>query len=348
MPARRTMTNGHVMGRAMQAIEIHGAGGPDVLRLAECPIPTPGPGEVLIEVAAAGVNRADLAQRQGHYPPPPGASDIPGLEVSGWIVGGDPRPAGLAHGDAVCALLTGGGYAQFCTAPAAQCLPVPRGFTQVEAAALPEACFTVWSNVFERGALAPGETLLVHGGASGIGTTAIMLAHALGHAVYATAGTDARVRAIVALGCTRGINHRREDFVAVVRRETRGRGVDVVLDMVGGGYLARNLACLADDGRLVIIATPGGASGLLDCGQVLYRRLTVTGSGLRGRPVAYKAGVAQALRERVWPLLAAGTFRPVVHRTFPLAAAREAHALMEGGTQIGKLVLALRETAGSC
>ncbi|HEX7326894.1 MAG TPA: NAD(P)H-quinone oxidoreductase [Rhodanobacteraceae bacterium] len=323
----------------MQTVEITEPGGPEVLRAAARPTPTAGPGEVLIQVAAAGVNRADVAQRQGRYPPPAGASAIPGLEVAGRLVGGDAAAGGLKVGDSVCALVTGGGYAEYCIAPAVQCLPVPRGLTLVEAAALPETYFTVWSNVFERGRLAAGETLLVHGGASGIGTTAIQLAHAFGHTVYATAGSDARVAAIEALGCTRAINYHTRDFVADVRALTHGRGVDVILDMVAGDYVARDVDALADDGRLVLIATLGGARAALDCTQVLYRRLTITGSGLRSRPVAYKAGVARALRERVWPLLEAGTVRPIVHATFPLAEAARAHALMESGAQIGKIVL---------
>ncbi|MDY0309987.1 MAG: NAD(P)H-quinone oxidoreductase, partial [Castellaniella sp.] len=234
------------------------------------------------------------------------------------------------------------GYAQFCVAPAAQCLPVPAGLSMIEAAALPETYFTVWSNVFDRGALAPGETLLVHGGASGIGTTAIALARAFGHTVYATAGSPDRVRAIEALGCTRGIDYRAQDFVAEIKALTDGRGVDVILDMVAGDYLARNIEVLADDGRLVMIALLGGARGTLNCGQVMRRRLTVTGSTLRARPVAFKARIATALRERVWPLLESGAVRPSIHAAFPLAEAARAHAMMDAGEQIGKIVLAVR------
>ncbi len=321
----------------MQAIEITAPGGPDVLRLADRPTPEPGPGDVLIEVEAAGVNRPDVFQRQGSYPPPAGASDLPGLEVAGRIVGGAPETAGFKRGDAVCALVAGGGYAQFCTAPAAQCLPVPAGLSMIEAAALPETYFTVWSNVFDRGALAPGETLLVHGGASGIGTTAIALARAFGHTVYATAGSPARVRAVEALGCTRGIDYRAQDFVAEIKALTSGRGVDVILDMVAGDYLERNIEALADEGRLVMIALLGGARGTLNCGQVMRRRLTVTGSTLRARPVPFKARIAAALRERVWPLLASGTVRPSIHAVFPLAEAARAHAMMDAGEQIGKI-----------
>lgn len=323
----------------MKAIEITTPGGPEVLHLVDRPTPVPGPGEVLIEVEAAGVNRPDVFQRQGSYPPPAGASDLPGLEIAGRIIGGDPQSAGLKIGDAVCALIAGGGYAQYCVAPAAQCLPIPSGLSMIEAAALPETYFTVWSNVFDRGALSPGETLLVHGGASGIGTTAIALARAFGHTVYATAGSDERVRAIEALGCTRGINYRTRDFVEEIRALTGERGVDVILDMVAGDYLPRNIEALADDGRLVMIALLGGSRGTLNCGQVMRRRLTVTGSTLRARPVAFKAAIARALRERVWPLLESGAVRPSIHATFPLAEAARAHAMMDAGEQIGKIVL---------
>ena len=325
----------------MKAIEISTPGGPEVLCLVDRPKPVPGSGEVLIEVEAAGINRPDVFQRQGSYPPPAGASDLPGLEVAGRIVGGDPQSAGLRLGDSVCALVAGGGYAQYCVAPAAQCLPVPRGLSMIEAAALPETYFTVWSNVFDRSRLSPGETLLVHGGASGIGTTAIALARAFGNPVYATAGSHERVRAIEALGCTQGINYRAQDFVEEIHRLTEGRGVDVILDMVAGDYLPRNIKALADDGRLVMIAQLGGAHGDLNCWQVMARRLTITGSTLRARPVAFKAAIAQALRERVWPLLEAGTIRPLIHATFPLHEASRAHAMMDAGEQIGKIVLTL-------
>lgn len=323
----------------MHAIEISQPGGPEVLQWVERPMPVPGPGEVLIRVAAAGVNRPDVFQRKGSYPPPPGASDLPGLEIAGEIIDGDVAAGGLQVGDAVCALIAGGGYAEYCVAPAAQCLPVPKGLSMIEAAALPETYFTVWSNVFDRGALTTGETLLVHGGASGIGTTAILLATALGHRVIATAGSDERVQAIQALGAAHGINYRTQDFVDEVRAFTEGRGVDVILDMVAGDYTPRNINCLADDGRIVIIALLGGVKGQVDCGQILRRRLTLTGSTLRARPVAFKAGIARSLRERVWPLLEAGTIRPVIHATFSLRDASQAHAMMDAGEQVGKIVL---------
>jgi len=323
----------------MKAIEISRPGGPEVLVAVDRPRPEPRAGEVLIKVAAAGVNRPDVLQRKGVYPPPAGASDLPGLEIAGEIVGGDPADTGFKIGDQVCALVTGGGYAEYCPAPAVQCLPIPAGLSLTEAAGLPETYFTVWSNVFDRGRLADGETLLVHGGASGIGTTAIQLAKALGHTVYATAGSDERARAIEALGAARGINYRSEDFVQVVKDATGGRGVDVILDMVAGDYVARNLQCLADDGRAVIIAVLGGIDGKVDAGQILRRRLTLTGSTLRPRPVAFKAGIARSLRERAWPLLESKTIKPVVHATFPLERAADAHAMMESGTHVGKIVL---------
>lgn len=277
----------------MKAIEISRLGGPEVLVPVNRPIPQPGPGEVLIKVAAAGINRPDVFQRAGNYPPPPGASDLPGLEVAGEIVAGDPAAAGFKTGDRVCALVAGGGYAEYCVAPAQQCLPIPSGLADVEAAGLPETYFTVWSNVFDRGHLTRGETLLVHGGASGIGTTAIQLAVALGHTVYATVGSDERVKAVEALGAARGINYRSQDFVEEIRTLTEGRGVDVILDMVAGDYINRDLESLADDGRVVIIALLGGPKGTVDFNQVLRRRLTITGSTLRPRPVAFKASIAR-------------------------------------------------------
>lgn len=330
----------------MRAIEITSPGGPDVLRLADRPRPEPGAGEVLIRVHAAGINRPDVLQRKGAYAPPSGASDLPGLEVAGTIESGDLDGSGFAVGDAVCALLAGGGYAEWCVAPVAQCLPVPRGLSLIEAASLPETFYTVWSNVFDRGRLAPGETLLVQGGTSGIGVTAIQLATALGHTVYATAGSDARARACESLGARRGINYRTEDFAAVVAQETAGKGVDVILDMVAGDYVAREVACLADDGRLVIIALLGGAKASLDCSAVLRRRLTITGSTLRPRPVAFKAAIAARLRSIVWPLLEAGRIRPVVHAVFPLSDAARAHALMESGEHVGKIVLDVAGAVG--
>jgi len=323
----------------MKTIEITTFGGPEVLVPTQRPIPLPQAGEVLIKVYAAGVNRPDVVQRKGHYPPPAGASDLPGLEVSGEIVGGDPQAGGFAIGDCVCALVTGGGYAQYCVAPVSQCLPVPAGFSHVQAAALPETFFTVWSNVFERGALAPGESLLVHGGASGIGTTAIQLAVAFGNPVYATVGSDARVAAVLKLGAAAAINYRTQDFVQEIQQLTGKRGVDVILDMVAGDYVARNMDCLAEDGRAVIIAVLGGVQAQVDAGKILRRRLTLTGSTLRARAVPFKADIAAALREEVWPLLAAGRIAPVIHAVLPLEKACDAHAMMEAGEHIGKIIL---------
>lgn len=325
----------------MNAVEIAQPGGPDVLRLTQRPMPVPGNDEVLIKVSAAGVNRPDVLQREGGYPPPPGASDLPGLEVAGEIVGGDASAAGLSIGDKVCALLAGGGYAEYCTVPAAQCLPIPAGLSEIEAAGLPETFFTVWSNVFDRGRLASGESLLVHGGASGIGTTAVQLASALGHTVYATAGTDERARAVEELGAKLCINYREQDFVEVMREATDGRGVDVILDMVAGDYTPRNMRCLADDGRIVIIALLGGARAEVSLGQILVRRLTITGSTLRPRPVDFKADIAKSLKQHAWPLLESGRVKPVVHATFPLEQADQAHALMDAGEQIGKIILTM-------
>ena len=323
----------------MRAIEITQPGGPEVLRPCERPMPQVKPGEILIRVLAAGVNRPDVFQRLGQYPVPPGASDLPGLEVAGEIVDGDLTGSGFNKGDLVCALVQGGGYAEYCTAPLAQCLPVPKGLSPVEAAALPETFFTVWSNVFQRAALAEGETLLVQGGSSGIGTTAIQIATALGHRVFATAGSADKCRACEELGAERAINYKTEDFVAVVRELTNGKGVDVVLDMVGGDYLPREVDCLADDGRIAIIALLGGAMANVDLGQVLRRRLTITGSTLRPRPVAFKEKIARELRERVWPLLEGGRIKPVIHQVFPLEEAAAAHALMESSAHVGKIML---------
>jgi len=301
------------------------------------------PGEILIRVHAAGVNRPDVFQRLGQYPVPPGASDLPGLEVAGEIVDGDLGDSGFKRGDLVCALVQGGGYAEYCAAPLAQCLPVPQGLSALEAAALPETFFTVWSNVFQRGALGEGETLLVQGGSSGIGTTAIQLAKALGHRVFATAGSADKCRACEDLGAERAINYKTEDFAPIVKELTGGKGVDVVLDMVGGDYVAREVSCLADDGRIVIIALLGGAKANVDLGQVLRRRLTITGSTLRPRPVAFKARIARELRERVWPLLAAGQIKPVIYKTFPLEEAAAAHTLMESSAHVGKIMLRVVE-----
>jgi NADPH2:quinone reductase len=323
----------------VRAIEIIQPGGPEVLQPCERPMPVLKAGEVLIRVQAAGVNRPDVLQRTGNYPVPPGASDIPGLEVAGEIVDGDLAGSGFAKGDLVCALVQGGGYAEYCVAPAAQCLPVPKGWSALEAASLPETFFTVYSNVFERARLAPGETLLVQGGSSGIGVTAIQMATALGHRVFATAGTDDKCRACESLGAERGINYRSEDFAAVVKSLTDGKGANVIIDMVAGTYVDREIQCLADDGRLVIIALLGGAKGEVNFGEILRRRLTVTGSTLRPRPVAFKQDIANKLRERIWPLLASGRIKPVIYKTFPLEQASDAHALMETSTHVGKIML---------
>ena len=323
----------------MRAIEITQPGSPEVLQPCERPLPVPKAGEILIRVIAAGVNRPDVFQRLGQYPVPPGASDLPGLEVAGEIVDGDLGNSGFAKGDLVCALVQGGGYAEYCAAPLEQCLPVPKGLSPLEAASLPETFFTVWSNVFQRAALQPGETLLVQGGSSGIGVTAIQLASAMGHRVFATAGSEDKCRACEQLGAERAVNYKTEDFSAVVKELTGGKGVDVVLDMVGGDYIKREIACLADDGRIALIALLGGARTEVDLGQILRRRLTITGSTLRPRPVAFKAQIARELRERVWPLIEAGKIRPVIHRSFPLEQAAQAHALMESSAHVGKIML---------
>ncbi len=325
----------------MQAIEISRPGGPEVLQLCERPIPSLRPGEVLIKVAAAGINRPDVFQRKGAYPAPAGASDLPGLEVAGEIVAGDVAGSEFALGDQVCALVTGGGYAQYCAAPLSQCLPVPKNLTLVEAASLPENFYTVWSNVFDRAQLSGSQTLLVQGGTSGIGVTAIQMAAALGHPVLATAGSDAKCRACEQLGAVHAINYRTHDFAVEVMSYTQGRGVDVVLDMVAGDYVNRELSCLADDGRIVIIALLGGASATLDMSAVMRRRLSVTGSTLRARPVAFKQAIAQRLRQTIWPLLDAGTIKPVIYQTFPMEQAGQAHALMESSEHIGKIVLTM-------
>jgi putative PIG3 family NAD(P)H quinone oxidoreductase len=323
----------------MAAVEIAQPGGPEVLRLAERPRPGPRAGEVLIRVAAAGVNRPDVLQRQGRYDPPPGTSDIPGLEVAGTVEAVGPGVTGWKTGDSVCALVAGGGYAEYCAAPAAQCLPRPRGLSPVEGAAIPETFFTVWHNVFERGRLARGETLLVHGGSSGIGTTAIQLGRAFGARVIATAGTAEKCRACERLGAERAVNYREEDFVPAVRQATGGRGADVVLDMVGGDYVPRNCAALAVEGRLVQIAFLKGSPVELDLMTLMQKRLTVTGSTLRPRSVDEKGAIARALREHVWPLLERGAVRPVIFETFPLERAADAHRLMESSRHIGKIVL---------
>lgn len=326
----------------MRTIEFSGYGGPEVMRLTERPRPVAGRGEVLIQVAAAGVNRPDIFQRLGKYPPPPGASDIPGLEVAGTVVAvGDPggEAARWAVGDRVLALVSGGGYAEFVAVAAVQCLPIPPALTMVEAAAIPETFFTVWVNVFDRGRLAPGEFLLVHGGSSGIGTTAIQMARSLGSRVLATAGSDPKCEACERLGAERAINYRSADFVDVAREHSAGHGMDVILDMVGGDYLPRNIEVLAADGRLVQIALLRGAKAELDLNAVMRRRLTITGSTLRPQPIEAKARIARALEARIWPLLADATIRPVIHAVFPLAQAAEAHRALERGDHIGKVVL---------
>ena len=323
----------------MWAIEIARPGPPDVLTSITRPIPQIRDHEVLIQVAAAGVNRPDILQRKGYYPAPPGASDIPGLEVAGIVVRVGEAVSHWRVGAEVCALLAGGGYAEYAAVHESSCLPKPKNLTMIEAASLPEAMFTVWSNVFERAALKSGESFLVHGGTSGIGVTAIQLARAFGSRVFATAGTDEKCAACEKLGAERAINYRNEDFIEVIKSATAGRGVDVILDMVAGDYLGRNLAALTDDGRVIIIAFLGGAKATIDTSEILRRRLTITGSTLRARSIDFKSGVATALREKIWPLVESDTVKPVVHTTFPLADAGKAHALMETGTHIGKIVL---------
>lgn len=322
----------------MKAIEISQPGGPDVLNWVDRPMPEPVAGQLLLRVIAAGVNRPDVMQRKGMYPAPLGASDIPGLEVSGEIVGGDVSASAYAMGDKVCALLSGGGYAQYCVVDAEHCLPIPAGMDPVHAAGIPETAFTVWSNIFNRGALAKGESLLVHGGASGIGTMAIQLAVARGHQVFATAGSDERVAIINALGAT-GINYKTQIFEDVVREATGGRGVDVILDMVAGDYINRDIRCLADDGRIVVIALQGAPKGEVNFAQMMLRRLTLTGSTLRARDKAFKAALAAQVRENVWPLLESGAVQVKVHAVFDMADAAQAHAMMDTGEQVGKIIL---------
>ena len=326
----------------MRVIALNGFGGPDVLVETSRPDPAPAAGELLVRVTASGINRPDVLQRKGAYAPPPGASDLPGLEIAGSVIGGDAAElaaAGFKLGDRVCALVAGGGYASVCAAPIVQCLPVPAGLTDIEAASLPETFFTVWSNVMDRGRLQAGETLLVQGGASGIGVTAIQLAKALGATVLVTAGSDDKVAACVALGADVGINYKTQDFVAEVKAATGGRGADVVLDMVAGDYVAREVQCVAEDGRIVIIAVQGGLQSGFNAGEVLRRRISISGSTLRPRPIAFKAAIAAALRRTVWPLIEAGKIKPVIFQVFPAAQAAQAHALMESGQHIGKIVL---------
>lgn len=330
----------------MRVMEIREYGAPEVLVKAERPdpaVPSSGSGEVLIRVNAAGINRPDVLQRKGHYPVPPGASDIPGLEVAGEIIGGDlshgDNAFGLKVGDKVCALVQGGGYADLCIAPIAQCLPYPKDFTDTEAASLPETFFTVWSNVFQRGQLSAGETLLVQGGSSGIGVTAILLAKAMGHRVFVTAGSDEKCAACIQLGADLAINYKTQDFVEEVKKATNGKGVEVILDMVTGTYLQREIDCLADDGRIVIIAIMGGSKSEVNTGQILRRRLTITGSTLRPRPVSFKRQIAKELYQHVWPLLNSGKLKPVIYKTFSLEQAADAHRLMESSEHVGKIIL---------
>ena len=326
----------------MKAVEITSFGAPDVLHLGTRSAPVPGKGELLIRVSASGINRPDVLQRTGNYPVPPGVSDIPGLEVAGVIVEGDlaaMSAAGFKVGDRVCALVAGGGYAELCAAPVGQCLPVPHGLSDIEAASLPETFFTVWSNVFERARLLSGESLLIQGGSSGIGVTAIQIAKALGATVLVTAGSDEKCAACLALGADHAINYKTSDFAEEVKKLTNGQGVNVILDMVGGSYVSREVECLAEDGRLVIIAVQGGVKSEINAGLVLRKRLTITGSTLRPRSLEFKAAIAKALKEKVWPLIASGAIKPVIHSTFAAGEAAKAHTLMESNQHIGKIVL---------
>ena len=325
--------------KQMQVIEISAPGGPEVLRVAMQPVPQPKTGEVLIKVAAAGVNRPDVLQRLGRYPVPAGASPLPGLEVAGIVAALGSGVRDWRAGDPVCALTPGGGYAEYCLAPASNCLPTPAGLSAIEAASLPETFFTVWSNVFDRAGLKPDETLLVQGGSSGIGVAAIQIARALGHRVFATAGSAAKCAACEKLGAERAINYQSEDFVEIVKAATGGKGVDVILDMVGGDYVPRELKALAPDGRIVFIAFLGGVKAEINLSDVMLKRLTLSGSTLRPRTAEFKAAIARALRSRVWPLIEAGEIKPVIYATFALADAGKAHALMESGAHIGKIVL---------
>lgn len=326
----------------MKAVEITSFGAPDVLRLGSRPAPVPGTGELLIRVSASGINRPDILQRTGNYPVPPGASDIPGLEVAGVIVEGDlaaMAAAGFNIGDRVCALVAGGGYAELCVAPVGQCLPVPQGLSDIEAASLPETFFTVWSNVFERAHLLAGETLLVQGGSSGIGVTAIQIAKAMGATVIVTAGSDEKCAACLGLGADHAINYKTSDFAEKVKKLTNGKGANVILDMVAGSYVLREIDCMAEDGRLVIIAVQGGIKAEVNAGLVLRKRLTITGSTLRPRSLEFKSAIAGALKQKVWPLIACGAIKPVIHSTFAAGDAAKAHALMESNQHVGKIVL---------
>ena len=323
----------------MLSIEIKTPGGPEALVPVDRPVPSIGPGEVLVKVAAAGVNRPDVLQRQGRYPPPPGVTDIPGLEIAGTIEKVDPAVTAWRVGDRVCALVSGGGYAEFCAVPAPQCLPIPRGLDATHAAAIPETTFTVWTNVFERGRLVAGESILIHGGSSGIGTTAIQLARACGARVFATAGSAEKCAACESLGAERCVNYRETDFVTAIKAATNGRGVDVVLDMVAGDYLQRNIEVLAMDGRLVMIGRQGGVKSEIDIMPILRKRLTLTGSTLRTRSVEEKGALARAVHQHVWPLFESGAVKVVIHSTFPLRSAADAHRMMESSAHIGKIVL---------
>jgi len=325
----------------MRCVEISKPGGPEVLVPAERPAPAPKANEILVKVAAAGVNRPDILQRLGRYPVPPDASDLPGLEIAGVVAACGADVKMWQPGDQVCALTHGGGYAEYCVTPEVQALPVPKGLSAIEAASLPETFFTVWSNVYDRARLAPGESLLVQGGSSGIGVTAIQMAAAMGNRVFATAGSDEKVAACVRLGADKGINYRTQDFVAEIKAATGGKGVDVILDMVGGDYVPRELKCLADEGRLVFIATLGGSKAEIDINEMQRRRLVLTGSTLRPRPIAFKGAIARSLREKIWPLIEAGRIKPVIYKSFPLAQAAEAHRLMETSAHIGKIVLSV-------
>jgi len=325
----------------MRAVEVSKPGGPEALQLVERPLPVPKAGEILVKVAAAGVNRPDVLQRMGLYPVPPDASDLPGLEIAGEVVAVGSSAKAFKLGDKVCALVHGGGYAEYCTTPEVTALPVPKGLSLVEAASLPETCFTVWSNVYDRAKLAPGESLLVQGGSSGIGVTAIQMAKATGNRVFATAGSDEKCAACVRLGAEKAINYKTQDFLAEVKAATGGKGVNVILDMVGGDYVPKELKALADDGRLVFIAFLRGPKTELDINELMRRRLTITGSTLRPRPVEFKGYIANNLREKIWPLIEAGKIKPEVFKTFPLAQAADAHRLMESSQHIGKIVLTL-------
>jgi len=327
------------MPKSMKAVEIRRPGGPEVLEPAERPVPAPKANEILIRVAAAGVNRPDVLQRSGNYPVPPDASDLPGLEVAGEVVAKGEAVSMWQTGDKVCALVHGGGYAEYCVAPEVQALPVPKGLSLAEAASLPETFFTVWGNVYDRGRLAPGESLLVQGGTSGIGVTAIQMAVATGNRVFATAGSDEKCAACLRLGAEKAINYRTQDFAAEIKAATGGKGVNVILDMVGGDYVPKELKCLADEGRLVFIAFLRGSKTELDINELMRRRLTVTGSTLRPRPVEFKGYLARNLREKIWPLIEAGRIKPQVYKTFPLEQAADAHRLMESSQHIGKIVL---------